>query len=99
MHLIAPKKLKQAALQYPDTKSWIQNFCKTIKLATWKNLLEMQEVFSSAEAVGSFTVFNVKGNSYRLILSIDYEVQVAYFKYFLTHAEYDKEFWKDDSYY
>ncbi len=99
MHLIAPKKLQQVALQYPDTKSWVQNFCKTIKLATWQNLLEMQEVFSSAEAVGSFTVLNVKGNSYRLILSIDYEAQVAYFKYFLTHAEYDKESWKDDPYY
>jgi mRNA interferase HigB len=99
MHLIALKKLQQAALQYPDTKSWVQNFCKTIKLATWKNLLEMQEVFSSAEAVGSFTVLNAKGNNYRLILSIDYEAQVVYFKYFLTHAEYDKEFWKDDPYY
>jgi len=49
--------------------------------------------------VGNFTVINVKGNKYRLILSIDYEKQVVYFKYFLTHAEYDKEEWKNDYYY
>jgi mRNA interferase HigB len=36
---------------------------------------------------------------YRLILSIDYEAQVAYFKYFLTHAEYSKDNWKNDPYY
>jgi mRNA interferase HigB len=53
----------------------------------------------NAEAVGNFTVFNIKGNRYRLILDINYEEQVAYFKYFLTHAEYDKEQWKNDSYY
>jgi mRNA interferase HigB len=99
MHLIAPRKLQEAAAQYPDTKIWVKNFCKTIKLATWQNLIEVQELFSSAEAVGEFTVLNVKGNSYRLILSIDYEAQVAYFKYFLTHADYDKESWKDDPYY
>jgi mRNA interferase HigB len=32
-------------------------------------------------------------------LSIDYEAQVAYFKYFLTHAEYSKDNWKHDPYY
>ena len=99
MHLMAPKQLQQAAFQYPDTKIWVQNFCKTIKLATWQNLIEVQEFFSTAESAGNFTVFNVKGNSYRLILSIDYEAQVAYFKYFLTHAECNKDSWKDDPYY
>ena len=38
-------------------------------------------------------------DKYRLILDIDYSEQVAYFKYFLTHAEYDKEKWKDDPYF
>jgi hypothetical protein len=33
-------------------------------------------------------VFNIKGNKYRLIVSIDYEAQLIYYKYFLTHTEY-----------
>ena len=49
--------------------------------------------------MGNFTVFNLKGNKYRLILDIDYSEQVAYFKYFLTHAQYDKEQWKNDPYF
>jgi mRNA interferase HigB len=49
--------------------------------------------------VGRFTVFNIKGNKYRLILSIDYDSQVAYFKYFLTHADYSKDEWKNDHHY
>ncbi len=46
---------------------------------------------SRSEAVGNFTVFNIKGNTYRLIVSIDYEDGTIYYKYFLTHAEYDKD--------
>jgi mRNA interferase HigB len=44
-------------------------------------------------------VFNVKGNRYRLIVSINYSRQLIYFKYFLTHAEYDRDNWKNDPYF
>ena len=49
--------------------------------------------------MGKFTIFNIKGNKYRLIVSIDYEAQLIYYKYFLTHAEYDRDNWKNDDYY
>lgn len=52
-----------------------------------------------AEVVEDFTVFNIKGNRYRLIVSIDYKKQLIYVKYILTHTEYDKEKWKDDPYF
>nr|WP_232225275.1 type II toxin-antitoxin system HigB family toxin [Dactylococcopsis salina] len=39
----------------------------------------------------NFTVFNIKGNRYRLIVGIDYKKQIIFIKYVLTHAEYDKE--------
>ena len=52
-----------------------------------------------AEALGNFTVFNIKGNAYRLIVGIDYEDSTIYYKYLLTHAEYDKNKWKNDSYF
>ena len=56
-------------------------------------------LYPKAEAVSNFTVFNIKGNKYRLISSINYEKQIIYVKYVLTHAEYDKDRWKDDPYY
>ena len=61
--------------------------------------VEVQAVYPKYEAVGIFTVFNIKGNKYRLILSINYEQQIIYIKYLLTHAEYDKENWKNDDYF
>lgn len=49
-----------------------------------------------AEAVENFTILNIRGNNYRLIVGIDYETQMIYYKYFLTHAEYNKDRWKND---
>lgn len=51
------------------------------------------------EAVGNFTVFNLKGNHYRLIVGVNYELQTIYYKDLLTHAEYDKGRWKNDPYF
>jgi mRNA interferase HigB len=99
MHLISAGKLKEASAAYPDVEEVIKNFYKKVEKSAWQNLIDVQKDYRSAEAVGSFTVFNIKGNRYRLILDIDYEEQVAYFKYFLTHAEYNNDRWKNDLYY
>jgi mRNA interferase HigB len=99
MHLISAGKLKEAASEYSDAVEIVRNFAKKVELSSWQNIIEVQTDYRSAEAVGNFTVFNIKGNRYRLILSIDYEAQIAYFKYFLTHAEYSKDDWKNDPHY
>ena len=99
MHLISAGKLKEAASEYSDAVEIAKNFAKKVELSSWQKLIEVQADYRNAEAVGNFTVFNIKGNRYRLILSIDYEAQIAYFKYFLTHAEYSKDDWKNDPHY
>ncbi len=67
--------------------------------AEWKNLVDIQKIYPKAEAVSNFTVFNIKGNNYRLIVDIIYSSQRIYIKYVLTHAEYDKDKWKNDPYF
>ena len=99
MHLIAISRLREAAAKFPDIDVQIEDWNEIVKVATWQNLIEVQQTYASAEAVGKFTVFNIKGNRYRLIVSINYSRQLVYFKYFLTHAEYDKDNWKNDPYF
>lgn len=40
------------------------------------------------------TIFNVKGNEYRLLTSIDYAGGIVEVLEVPTHAEYDKNLWK-----
>ncbi len=99
MHIISRKKLREFCQAHADSGEALDDFYITACKANWVNLLEVQTVYPKAEAVGNFTVFNIKGNKYRLITSINYERQVIYIKYVLTHAEYDKDKWKDDPYF
>ncbi|MBR8833136.1 MAG: type II toxin-antitoxin system HigB family toxin [Stigonema ocellatum SAG 48.90 = DSM 106950] len=99
MHVISYKTLREYAEIHADCQEALSNWYKVSSKAKWSNLVEVQKVFPKAEAVGYFTVFNIKGNKYRLIASIDYEGQLIYIKNILTHAEYDKEEWKNDPYF
>lgn len=99
MHLIAISRLRADVAQYPDVSKQIEAWYATVKSANWKSLEDVRAIYRDAEAVGNFTVFNIKENAYRLIVGIDYEDSTIYYKYFLTHAEYDKDKWKNDPYF
>jgi mRNA interferase HigB len=96
MRLIAIENLRNEAYQYPDAKKAIETWYLIAKNSDWSSLEDVRQVYRDAESVGNFTVFNIKGNNYRLIVGINYVKRRIYFKYFLTHSEYDKDFWKND---
>jgi mRNA interferase HigB len=99
MHLISIRNLRVDTVRHPDVKKQVNDWYTTVSKANWQNLEDVRQIYRDAEAVGNFTVFNIKGNDYRLIVGIDYENQTVYYKYFLTHAEYDKDRWKNDPYF
>ena len=99
MHIISYRKIREFSVKHSDSRIALDNWYKVASQASWSSIVDVQTVFPSAEAVGGFTVFNIKGNRYRLIVSIDYSKQVIYVKYILTHSEYDKEKWKNDPYF
>jgi mRNA interferase HigB len=80
--------------RHPDAKSSLNVWHDVVSRAEWKNIIEMRQTYSHADAVGSCTVFNIKGNHYRLVVKINYRAQVMYIRQVLTHAEYDKGKWK-----
>ncbi|WP_353930801.1 type II toxin-antitoxin system HigB family toxin [Okeanomitos corallinicola TIOX110] len=99
MKLISIGNLRNDAAKYPDIKKQIEDWNTTVKKSEWQNLEDVRKVYRDAEGVGNFTVFNIKGNNYRLIVGINYETQKVFYKYLLTHAEYNKEKWKNDDYF
>ncbi len=94
MHVISRARLKEAAQAHADVESALDVWFRVAKLAKWQNLVEVRQTFPSADLVGDLTVFNIKGNSYRLIVKIEYQWQKIFIKHVLTHAEYDKGEWK-----
>lgn len=99
MHLISIARLRADSFRFSNIDCQIQDWYDTVRKANWQNLEEVRAVFRDAEAVGNFTVFNIKGNAYRLIVGIDYEDSTIYYKYLLSHQEYDRDRWKNDPYF
>lgn len=99
MHVISYKTLKEAAIIHGDLGGPLDDWYKVAKQAQWGSIQDVRQVYPSADPVGNFTVFNIKGNNYRLIVGIDYKKKIIFIKYVLTHAEYSKGDWKNDPYF
>ncbi|WP_242577915.1 type II toxin-antitoxin system HigB family toxin [Chroococcus sp. FPU101] len=56
-------------------------------------------MFPSADQVANLTVFNISGNKFRLIALVDYTYQKVFIRHIISHAEYDTDNWKKDSWY
>jgi mRNA interferase HigB len=94
VHIISRKRLLEAAQTHGDGLDIALDVWFRIALrASWKSLADIRQVFPSADGVGKYTVFNIKGNSYRLITVIFYP-KTLFIRDVLPHAEYDKGRWK-----
>lgn len=63
--------------------------------ADFGSFTELKRVFGSVDKVGKFTVFDIGGNKYRLVAAIHYNRRKVYIRHVLTHAEYDRDKWKE----
>ncbi|MCY2929950.1 MAG: type II toxin-antitoxin system HigB family toxin [Planctomycetota bacterium] len=84
----------------PQAQSGLLYWHKLAKKARWNCLQDVRATFSHADAVPvasgrTVTVFNIAGNKYRLITAIHYNRQLVFALMVLTHAEYDKQNWKN----
>jgi mRNA interferase HigB len=96
VHVISRKALRQAATKYPDLEKPLETWYRTAKKARWKSLHDVRLTYRPADSVGTCTVFNIKGNEYRLIVRINYRTGRVFIRHVLTHEEYDRGSWKHD---
>ena len=94
VRVIAKSRLLALATAYGDCVQQVAAWYAVASKASWHNLSEVRQTFRHTDIVGDKTVFNIKGNDYRLIVHIRYDKGVIYIKDLLTHAEYDKGAWK-----
>jgi mRNA interferase HigB len=95
MNVISFKRIREFSLIHRDAESSLRAWFATAKKANWQNLADLKQVYPSADLVGRYTVFNIKGNKYRLIARIIYRSQTLFIVAVLTHEEYDLGKWKE----
>jgi len=98
--VISLKRLREFWEEHSDAEDALRAWFKVASGAEWRSLQDVRVTYPHADGVameggGILTVFNIKGNAYRLIARIRYDYQLVNVRIVLTHAEYDKGQWKE----
>ncbi len=91
MRVIAKKTVKDFWLKHADSEQALKAWYQEASKANWTSPNDIKQEYPSASLLGNGrVVFNIKGNSYRLIVRINYQIQIIWIRFVGTHAEYDK---------
>jgi mRNA interferase HigB len=62
-----------------------------VRRARWRSTADIKRLYATASVVtAERVVFNIRGNSYRLVVSVDFEKSIVWIKWLGTHREYDR---------
>ena len=90
MRIIAKRTLRDFWELHPDAEDPLLAWYREVVCEDWDTPAKVKEKYRSASIIGgNRVVFNIKGNSYRLVVKINYPYRVVYVRFVGTHAEYD----------
>ena len=99
MRVISLRTLREFWELHPDAEIPLRTWYRIALHASWQNLQEVRQTYPHADAVhtpsGILTVFNIRGNHYRLITRIRYDHQAITIRAILTHEDYDRGDWRN----
>lgn len=75
----------------PAVKAALDAWFGEVSKAEWASTADVKKFHATASIVNAERiVFNIKGNDYRLVVSVDFEKSIAWIKWIGTHKAYDK---------
>jgi mRNA interferase HigB len=91
MNIVAIKTLRDFWARHPAAEQPLKTWVDDVSRARWATPADIKGAYRSASFLHNRrVVFNIKGNDYRLIVSVAYRFQAVYVKFVGTHAEYDR---------
>lgn len=91
MRVISKRTLVEYYTKHADAKIALEVWYKKVKQLEWNNFSDLRRAFGSADNVGNKrVVFNIKGNDYRLVAIVQYDLKRVFVRFIGTHSEYDR---------
>ncbi len=91
MVIIARSAITEFCTIHPDAGDGLLAwYIKTIE-SDWESFSDVKVTFNSVDYVGNDRfVFNIRGNRYRLVAMIFFNVRTVYIRFIGTHGAYDR---------
>ena len=91
MNIITRRTILYYINEYPLAANSLKNWYEEILKSDFSSFNDLKNVYGNASIIANNrVVFNIKGNSFRLIVSFNFEVRTLYVIWFGPHKEYDK---------
>ena len=90
MRVIAKSRLREFWEQYPDAEESLEVWYRETCAADWTSPQDVKARYRTASFLaGDRVVFNIKGNTYRLVVHVLYKFHTVYIRFVGTHTAYD----------
>ena len=91
MRIFTEQRLKEYVEKNPDSNVALQDWVSTVKKSNWTCFADIKKTFNSVDSIGNQRyIFNIKGNTYRLVVVIKFTIQFVYIRFIGTLTEYNK---------
>ena len=91
MRIIARSTLRSFWEQYPNAEQPLKAWFYEASRANWQSPSDIKSLYRNASILANNrVVFNIKGNDYRLIVHVRYDIGIIFIRFIGTHQEYDK---------
>ncbi|MDR1887587.1 MAG: type II toxin-antitoxin system HigB family toxin [Prevotellaceae bacterium] len=91
MRIITYKRISDFSENHPDAESALNEWYAKTEKSEWNCFADMRQRFNSVDSIGNKRyIFNIKGNTYRLIALILLTPKIVYIRFIGTHLEYSK---------
>ncbi len=90
MRVVAIKALRDFWRRYPSARPALQAWLNEVQQAAWAQPADIKAKFASASILKNRrVVFNIKGNDFRLVVALAYNMGVVFVKFIGTHKTCD----------
>lgn len=91
MRLVGRQKLSEFMGHHAGARASIEAWVAEVESADWQTPLSLSARYPSASFLpGNRIVFRLRGNAYRLLVTVNYAGRIVLVQKIGTHAEYDK---------
>ncbi len=93
MRVISKQTLRrfwEGASGRDDARHALEAWHREARRAAWRTPQEIKRQYASASVLkGGRVVFNICGNRYRLVVRINFSLQIVFVRFVGTHVQYD----------
>ena len=90
MNVIKKKTLDGYALRHADAAMPLASWRKIFENTDFADINAIRAVLPTADFVDPYTIFNIKGNNYRLVVAVHYDKKRMFIRFVGTHSEYNR---------